>query len=81
MGRPKGSLNKATRDVKEAAQVYTKEALDTLVKVMRKGKSEQAVIAASREILDSGHGKPKFEVGGVVGFTFEELVEESVKSK
>lgn len=58
-GRPKGSLNKATADIREAAQVYTGEALEKLAEIMRAGESEAARVAAIRELLDRGHGKPR----------------------
>ena len=58
-GRPKGSLNKATADIRDAAQVYTQEALDTLAEVMRNGDSAAARVAAANSILDRGFGKPR----------------------
>jgi len=58
-GRPLGARNKQTLDVKEAAQEYTEEALQKLAAIMRTGQSEAAQVAAIREILDRGHGKPK----------------------
>lgn len=42
-----------------AAQVYTTEALGTLAKIMRKSDGDAARVAACKEILDRGHGKPK----------------------
>jgi hypothetical protein len=57
-GRPKGSLNKATRDVKVAAQAFTDDALNVLATIMRDGESEAARVAAANSILDRGHGKP-----------------------
>lgn len=57
MGRPKGSPNRATRDVKEAAREYTSEALRTLANIVRRGKTEQARVAAAKELLDRGYGK------------------------
>ncbi len=56
-GRKKGTPNKATADVKAAAQQYTAEAVETLAHLMRTAESEQARVAAIREILDRGHGK------------------------
>lgn len=56
-GRQRGTLNKATADVKAAAQVYSPEAVQVLAAIMRKGKSEQARIAAAKELLDRAHGK------------------------
>jgi len=58
-GRPKGSLNKATATVKEAAQAFTDDALKVLAEIMKGGESEAARVAAANSILDRGHGKPK----------------------
>lgn len=58
-GRKPGSLNKATADVKEAAQAYTAEAVQALATIMRDSESDAARVAAIKEILDRGHGKPK----------------------
>lgn len=57
-GRPKGAVNKVTAELKALAQVYTPEAVDALVAILRDGKNEQARIAAARELLDRAHGKP-----------------------
>ncbi len=56
-GRPKGSPNKATRDLKELAQVHTPDALRTLATIMKKGQSEAARVAAANSLLDRGYGK------------------------
>jgi hypothetical protein len=62
-GRKPGIPNKATRDIRELAQVYTTEAVQELAKLagLVKGtkgaESEQARIAALKEVLDRGHGK------------------------
>jgi len=58
MGRPAGSLNKTTAKLRKAASKYTKSALKTLGDIMLTGESEMARIAAARELLDRGHGKP-----------------------
>lgn len=58
-GRPKGSMNKATADVKAAAQEYTQDALEVLAQIMKAGESETARVAAANSLLDRGHGKPK----------------------
>lgn len=58
-GRPAGVPNKATAEVKAAAAVYTAEAVDTLARIMRDPEMPpQARVAACRELLDRGHGKP-----------------------
>lgn len=62
-GRQKGTRNKVTADVKEAALAYTSDALDTLSEIMRSPKEPAAArVAAARELLDRGHGKPKQSV-------------------
>ncbi len=58
-GRPKGAVNKATADIREAAQEYTTEALGVLAEVMRSGQQPAAArVAAATALLDRGHGKP-----------------------
>lgn len=61
-GRPKGAVNKATADIREAAQVYSEQALQVLVNVATTGESEAARVAAANAILDRAHGKPKQSV-------------------
>lgn len=65
-GRVKGTPNKATADVRAAAQQYTAEAIETLAAIMRKGTNEQARIAAAKELLDRGHGKSTQPVTGEI---------------
>jgi hypothetical protein len=57
-GRKKGTPNKATAEVKEYAQKYTKAAIRGLYKLARSAQSEQARVSAWREILDRAVGKP-----------------------
>lgn len=59
-GRKKGTPNKATRDIKEAARQYTDVALGTLVSIMKGGEGvpPAAQVSAAKEILDRGYGKP-----------------------
>ena len=61
-GRPLGSPNKLTRPVRELAAAYGPDALNTLVEIMNHGESETARIAAAKELLDRGHGRPKTEL-------------------
>lgn len=56
-GRPKGALNKSTKDIKALAQKHTPKALATLVGIMEHGESDAARVAAAKELLDRGHGK------------------------
>lgn len=58
-GRVKGSVNKATASIRDAARQYTEEAILTLAEVMRD--TEQtgpARVAAVNALLDRGYGKP-----------------------
>lgn len=74
-GRRKGTPNKATADVKAAAQAYTDEALRVLVSILRSRKAPaQAKVAAARELLDRGHGKPAQAVTGPDGGPVKHLV-------
>lgn len=57
-GRTKGTPNKATADIKAVAQVYTEEAVNALAVIMRTSESDAAKVAAIKELLDRGHGKP-----------------------
>jgi hypothetical protein len=80
LGRPKGSTNINTRQIKELAQQFGPQAIQTLAEIMQNGESEQAKIAAAKEILDRGFGKAKQvlehtgEDGGPVQITRIELV-------
>lgn len=56
-GRKKGTPNRATRDVREAAQKHTAKALKTLVQLLADPDSRVQATAA-RELLDRAHGKP-----------------------
>ena len=62
-GRPSGSPNRATVDMKsrlsELARQHTWSAFDTLVDVCQNGQSETARIAAATALLDRGFGKPR----------------------
>jgi hypothetical protein len=58
-GRPSGVPNKVTASVREAASVFSDEAVQTLAEVMRDDKAPAvARIAASNAILDRAHGRP-----------------------
>ena len=57
-GRKPGVPNKATRELKELAQPYAPEAIATLREIMQHGATEAARVAAARELLDRGYGRP-----------------------
>jgi hypothetical protein len=54
--RKAGTPNKATASIREAAQAYGQEALDTLVALIRTGETGQIKAAAAPELLDRGFG-------------------------
>lgn len=62
-GRPAGSQNRATVEMKARlsmlAREYTYTAFEALVDVAENGKSETARIAAATALLDRGFGKPR----------------------
>lgn len=58
-GREKGTPNKASASLKEAAQVHTEKALATIVQVMGDDTAPATRLAAAIALLDRGHGKPQ----------------------
>lgn len=57
-GRPKGALNKATKDVRAVAQQFTDDAIKTLAAIMRSDEQPAAArVSAAKELLERGHGK------------------------
>jgi len=72
-GRVKGSPNKATLQIKELARVHAEEAIRTLAELLTTAESEQARIAAAKELLDRGFGRPMqaVEVSGPDGGAIE----------
>lgn len=61
-GRKPGQPNKATADIRSAAQEFSEQALQVLVNVATAGESESARVAAANAILDRAHGKPRQSV-------------------
>lgn len=74
-GRPTGAVNKATADIREAAQEYSAQALQVLVAVATAGESEAARVAAANSILDRAHGKPRqgVDLNGTVRASIEAI--------
>lgn len=66
-GRQKGVPNKATRDIKALAQKYTPKALSTLNGIMLASDSDAARVAAAKELLDRGYGRPAQAITGEGG--------------
>lgn len=65
-GRPKGSLNKATADIKALAMEHAPSAMAELARLATKAESEAARVAAIKELFDRGFGRPSqaLAVGG-----------------
>ena len=64
-GRQKGTPNKATSSIKDAARAYTDTALKTLAEVMKdEAQPAAARGAACTALLDRGYGKPSTVING-----------------
>jgi hypothetical protein len=58
-GRKKGTPNKATFELKQAAAEHGQEVLDALIRIIRDQETPaNTIVAACRELLDRGYGKP-----------------------
>ena len=62
-GNP-GGCSRDEQKVAELARSYTREAIETLVELMRRGNDERVGGTAAQALLDRGWGKPKVEVVG-----------------
>lgn len=62
-GRPKGSLNKSTADIKALAQVHAPKAMRELARLAENAESEAARVAAIKELFDRGFGKASQLIG------------------
>lgn len=56
-GRPKGSVNKTTAEVRALAQQHGEAAIQKLVVLMSIGQSEDVQMRAAVHLLDRGYGK------------------------
>lgn len=70
-GRPKGSRNKTTIEIRQAAQKYSDDALKALFTVVTKSNSDTAKISAAREILDRAYGRSPQALTGADGGAME----------
>ena len=61
-GRPMGVPNILTREIKGLAGQYGAEAVKKLTDLMRNSENEQVQLAASKELLDRGFGRPIQEI-------------------
>jgi len=71
-GRPNGSRNKITLEVRELALEHGPTALKNLVTLSQKAKSESVRLAAIREVLDRAYGRPQ-QAMEIMDVTPEEL--------
>ena len=62
-GRAKGTPNKVTLEIKELARVHGPSIIEGLVRLAR-DPSGAVAVAASRELLDRGYGKPTQPIAG-----------------
>jgi len=72
-GRPRGSVNRCTRDVRIAARKYSKRALVIIMKLAEDSEDPRTQLAAAVELLDRAHGKPTMT--RLVGGTGEDPVQ------
>ncbi len=63
-GRQKGTTNKVTADIKALAQKHGADAIAALVKLAKESADERVKLAAWKELLDRGFGKPVQPVSG-----------------
>ena len=64
-GRKVGTPNKSTADIKAIAGKHGPEAIAEAVRIMKESESDQARMAAIKEILDRAYGKaPQAIIGG-----------------
>ena len=68
-GRPRDE-----QKVAELARSYTREAIETLVELMRSGNDERVRGTAAQALLDRGWGKPKVEVMADVASSYVEAL-------
>jgi hypothetical protein len=66
-GRVAGVPNKATAEIKALAQAHAAVAIKELARLAVEAQSEQARVAAIKELLDRGYGKSAQAVTGEGG--------------
>ena len=58
-GRRKGTPNKVSAAIREVALQHGPDAIQELVRLMKRAEKESVRIAACREILDRAYGRPR----------------------
>ena len=74
-GRKKGTPNRISSEIREAARRYGREALRLHVKLMRASKNEDVRQRSANVILDRAYGKPTQAVSNEDDNPFELLME------
>lgn len=80
-GRKPGSLNKATKDIKALAQQYAPDTMRELHRIAMESESDQARVAAIKEIHDRGYGRPKQEVEMNAHVSHESVLDKVAKAE
>ena len=62
-GRPKGALNKATKDIKELARELAPKATERLQKLLQSD-NESVALGAVKEVYDRAYGKATQPIAG-----------------
>ena len=81
-GRAAGTPNRATADVKAAAQAFVPDAISTLAEIMRSPEQPAAArVSAANALLDRAHGKPaqSVEVDATVQATISRIERQIVR--
>lgn len=79
-GRPKVVLADG-RTLADLAKEHTTEALDALVRVVKAGESDAAIVSAATALLDRGWGRPRQDLGVELtsDSAFSSLIEQARK--
>jgi hypothetical protein len=81
-GRQAGTPNKATAEIKALAQVHGAAAVAELARISLKSKSDNARVAAIRELLDRAYGKaPQTLPEGAAGILAHLIIEDGYGQK
>lgn len=73
-GRAKGTPNKATAEIKDIARQYAPDAVKELARLAKHAVSEQARVAAIKEILERAYGKSTQPISGEGGGPLQVLI-------
>lgn len=77
-GSRRGRPNRVTADVKALAQQHTPAAVQELARLALHAQSEQARVAAIKELLDRGHGRATQPVNMRVISSIEDLTDDEL---